>query len=844
MKIRKNPIIDPTIEAISFVYEVEIPSRMKNTGIFSILLLIVGFNSPLLAQSNLEVRGSLLDAVGSPVDNWEIYVDAFSFPIGFASDTVFTDSQGLFSMNFQLPGDSGIVYVNLRDCPGNLANIIDSLSFRAGDTLLDFSLTWCENPCRAFFVPLIRNLRVDFQEFSSSFYGIESWFWDFGDGDTSSQRQPSHIYGVPGTYYACLQITDSSGCNQTFCDSITVDNCQADFTWFNSNAFELSAFAVRGNSLSPQFEWDFGDGSQGTGQQVNHVYANAGSYLVGLIVFDTLSHCRDTLFELIDILGDQECQAAFSPVFLSNDSVSFQNNSRHSLPRGGIVNYQWTFGDGTSSIASVPVHKYQNPGDYLVCLLMEDDFGCRDSICQTISILPGPVCHPDFVFSPINNLTVAFSALFIEAGNSYSWTLQDGSSYSTPSFFHTFSRPGMYEVCLTVSDSTGSCIDSLCQDLTLLATELCVSDFTWNKLDSNRFAFFSLAAVSDPASATYSWDFGDGTGSTALNPVHTYSNQGPWEVCLQVEDRSTNCIQEECYTVVADTGASAGLEISGWVNLNGLPSFDANVSLYRDIVGQNEMEKWGEDPASFEAYRFTELGQGSYLVRAEEMEQVGFIPTYLGNVLYWQDATATVVNNRNVVNPRIELIPALAIQGSASIKGKIFDGLNQNDGPGIKDVVVLLLASDLARTPITYEKTDSNGNYTFSSLPTGAYWLQPEIPGVYVAPKKVSIFNQGQQLKEISFGIGEGFGFPVSVDPISESEVFPNPADDYVEIQVMALGELQIKAFDVMGKLVWEDYFRESSKKLIQTSEWPDGIYRLEVSNGKNTNRLSLLVRH
>jgi PKD repeat protein len=51
-----------------------------------------------------------------------------------------------------------------------------------------------------------------------------SFNWDFGDGSTSNQPYPSHVYASTGTYILCLTVSDGSGCTDTFCDTVSVDS--------------------------------------------------------------------------------------------------------------------------------------------------------------------------------------------------------------------------------------------------------------------------------------------------------------------------------------------------------------------------------------------------------------------------------------------------------------------------------------------------------------------------------------------------------------------------------------------------------------------------------------------
>jgi FOG: PKD repeat len=60
-------------------------------------------------------------------------------------------------------------------------------------------------------------LRIEFTELAD--YEPETWYWEFGDGDTSWQRYPVHVYDTAGTYQACLTVTNQNGMD-TYCKMI------------------------------------------------------------------------------------------------------------------------------------------------------------------------------------------------------------------------------------------------------------------------------------------------------------------------------------------------------------------------------------------------------------------------------------------------------------------------------------------------------------------------------------------------------------------------------------------------------------------------------------------------
>ena len=112
--------------------------------------------------------------------------------------------------------------------------------------------------------------------------GINAWQWDFGDGNTSTQQNPSHTYGADGTYTVCLIVANACG-SDTFCNDVTVWACPVPVANY-SEAF-VTPFDVQFSDLSVgqglNWAWDFGDGNSSVAQNPAHNLCLSG-HLPGL----------------------------------------------------------------------------------------------------------------------------------------------------------------------------------------------------------------------------------------------------------------------------------------------------------------------------------------------------------------------------------------------------------------------------------------------------------------------------------------------------------------------------------------------------------------------------------
>ncbi|MCZ7584310.1 MAG: PKD domain-containing protein [Deltaproteobacteria bacterium] len=133
-------------------------------------------------------------------------------------------------------------------------------------------------------------LDVSFLNFSTG--TIDETRWDFGDGETSAETEPAHRYTAAGTYTVSLTVSGPAGSDNAVMDGMIVVGCPAPEADFNYGPDEGPApltvdFANATDSVEgcgTAALWDFGDGGEGSGNEIRHTYAEPGVYSVGLLV--------------------------------------------------------------------------------------------------------------------------------------------------------------------------------------------------------------------------------------------------------------------------------------------------------------------------------------------------------------------------------------------------------------------------------------------------------------------------------------------------------------------------------------------------------------------------------
>ncbi|MBK8787009.1 MAG: PKD domain-containing protein [Chitinophagaceae bacterium] len=161
------------------------------------------------------------------------------------------------------------------------------------------------------------------------------------------------------------------------------------------------------------WNWDFGDGTLGNGQVVNHSYRQVGTYNVTLKVRSSSAACSFLITDSFTITKPVTINNVFAVDYYHNAAcvnqpVQFNDNTI--LTVGNITARTWNFDDGSPTTNTLnPVHTFTNPGVYNVKLLISTSGICNaDSMIKQISI----DTRPSTVFTPINgciNLPIQFT---------------------------------------------------------------------------------------------------------------------------------------------------------------------------------------------------------------------------------------------------------------------------------------------------------------------------------------------------------------------------------------------------------------------------------------------------
>jgi len=393
---------------------------------------------------------------------------------------------------------------------------------------------------------------------------IVSWSWDFGDGQTSVEQNPNHVYTTTGLFDITLQVSNGY-CQNTTTTPVNVEPRPVAIASADpiSGCSPLLVQFGNNSTSAISYQWFFGDGGFSAEEIPSHTYVNqTGTDTTYMAVLNAINafgcSSNDTLY--VQVLANAIAS------FIDNANiptcepllVDFLNQSQNA------ASYEWNFGDGASSIASDPSHLYVNNTGmvqlYPVTLFAYAANGCHDTISDPVIVFPLMNLEIDLTGSsgcgPLN-----IQMPFVIGLQAYFWDFGDGTISGMPAPVHQFMNTGLdpvsYNVLLTGTSPFG-CTSSATTTVEVFPSP--IAQFTASALSgcSPLTVVFNNLTVNG---ASYEWNYGD--GQTSLNSDLQHSH---------VFINSTNQVQTYVITMVA-------------FSASGCPaSFELSVQVYPEVV--------------------------------------------------------------------------------------------------------------------------------------------------------------------------------------------------------------------------------------------------------------------
>jgi uncharacterized repeat protein (TIGR01451 family)/fimbrial isopeptide formation D2 family protein len=366
---------------------------------------------------------------------------------------------------------------------------------------------------------------------------IQTWFWDFGDGTTSSERQPSKQYSAEGVYTVTLTVTGPGGSDQETA-AVTIIPANILTCSFNapSRLFAGETVTLRNTSqVSPGsfsgFTWYINEQQAATTTDLVTIFSEAGTAVVRLVGLSEDGRSCENQYSLT-VLPVDGVTANFSGIrsVVVGEELCLRDQSR-----GTITAWAWDFGDGGLSTEINPCHAFSQAGRYNIRLTVTGTSGASDSRTRSVTVYNPPAL---IASATPSNGTAPLAVSFIAEGTSltsYEWSFPDGSRAFTSTAQFVFDQPGEYTVTVTGSGPVGTLTSSL--GISVRAPSDLRAAFSasaWNGIAPLEICFTDRSAGDSITS--WAWNFGDGSTSVDPNPCHTFAQAGEYPISLTVSN--------------------------------------------------------------------------------------------------------------------------------------------------------------------------------------------------------------------------------------------------------------------------------------------------------------------
>ncbi|MGN7820359.1 PKD domain-containing protein [Chitinophaga sp. 22536] len=438
--------------------------------------------------------------------------------------------------------------------------------------------------------PIATPLRGCTAPFTTSFQAqsqfADSWQWNFGDGTTSTAKDPFHTYTSNGTFSVTLTATNSVGCATTVTRTNYINISLPALTITPSGDSGCIPYNVSFTAaLNPaeaitDYQWDFGDGTTSTLPNPAHTYTQQGAYTVSLRATSALGCIvnANVAFRVgtppvIDFTASPLQSCPMEPVQFTNLST----------PKGPGVTYLWIFPqDNSSSTEENPAHRFTEPGLHDIRLIVNNN-GCISQLVKTQYIKIQP---PKAEFTTTPDCDDFYHRKFTDQSNfgpapaqkQWLWNFGEGGATSTlqnPDFRYT--STGKKTVTLTIFD--GVCHSTTSTDIYIIDEKpVLLPDTT--QICLGKSLHVGIGPVNPANIRYYLWDWGDGTvlelAGTDIDPAkglsHTYQRSGTYVIQLTLGD-SNRCKRIAPPVTITVHGAMTNFTVTGQPCKNNLLTF-------------------------------------------------------------------------------------------------------------------------------------------------------------------------------------------------------------------------------------------------------------------------------
>jgi gliding motility-associated-like protein len=359
---------------------------------------------------------------------------------------------------------------------------------------------------------------------------ISDLFWDFGDlttNDTSTLHNTNYEYGQNGSYSVQLIVQNSFGCSDTIIQNIIIDDLpQANFIVADSCGNQISLTDQSTSPTSPitNWNWDMGDGSLISTENVSHTYTDDSTWTIQLAIENSLG-CKDTINSPFTNYFIPNSQITFNDICIYDSLLlitDFTNEDNDSL------NYSWVINHSDSIYnQNNIVYMFNSSGSYPVSIILNSENGCYDTSTVTVNVFNQPVasfstdtiCEQNYM--QYTNTTFDPAGTIVYNNWNFGFPFISPSSVVNPIIYYDTS--GVFNTTLITGNNFG-CYDTI--TIPVVVWSKPVANFI--SMDTlicfpNTFNPINLSIISNGSIESYLWHYGTDS-DTNITPSFNTSN--------------------------------------------------------------------------------------------------------------------------------------------------------------------------------------------------------------------------------------------------------------------------------------------------------------------------------
>lgn len=431
---------------------------------------------------------------------------------------------------------------------------------------------------------------------------VASWAWNFGDGGTSTQQNPCHVYATTGNYTVTLVVTGTD----TSTSSVTrivpvVSGVQAPVAAFDVSSTNVTVgqvvrFTNRSTGEITSYAWDFGDGGTSTAENPTHTYTAVGTYIVSLIVSGpggTSEAAQTTITVREAVLA---CDYSGTTTPLLNQTVTY-NAQVTGLGTRTITSQSWTLHGGTVDTDGSFRITWTVPGSYTLAYTAVLSDGSDCTVTKTIQVSTETLsCSIDGASNANAYQERTFTARLTGASindASFAWTV-DGQPFGGNTRSITVIAPvgqSQYVVQVVITVGSQTCTATRTVIVNRGGADRLTCDYTGNlvPLLNETITYQGTTEFLYTRTATYQWFVNGQLVGSEQSLAHTWSTSGSHTLTLRVTP-SEGAICEVSKTVTVSQQTLA-CEITG-----DFPAFVGQQATYlagvRGLGGRTATYEW------------------------------------------------------------------------------------------------------------------------------------------------------------------------------------------------------------------------------------------------------------